>query len=331
MDAPLKIHFQRYACALAIVMVAFSAYVLLAVPSIELSTVLRPGGQGKDRPVDATRPLIIRHREKVEHLFPPGSWQLDKPKVLETEHGTLLFRDYKPLDNGRMELKPLTLILRAQTKREGSDAAPRSFVLDAPDGAVLQFDGATDPARASFGRLVAGLLQGNIRVYSPPTTDAANDALSVTTKNIQLDERRIWTPHEVKFSYGKSYGEGQDLVITLLPSQKVSRSGSPAVDGVKSLELVHVTKFHIELGDARMLPTGRTPAAAAEDTSKRRMMQAPIEVKCQGPFLFDFEEKIASFEDQVELHRLNPRRPQRPARLPNAVDLLPIGAVPLPL
>ena len=82
----LKLHLQRYACALAILLVAFGGYALLAVPRIEPSPKLRPTGPASGGAVDATRPLIARHREKVEHLFPPGSWQIGKPKVLETEH-----------------------------------------------------------------------------------------------------------------------------------------------------------------------------------------------------------------------------------------------------
>ncbi len=302
----MKLVLQRYVAALAIVMIAFSAYALLAVPRIEPSVkIISP----PETPIDVTVQPMKEHRQKVEQLFPPGSWQLKNPKVLETEHGTLVFKDYKPLADGRMELKPLTLIVYAGSSDE-TKTLQRPLILDAPDGAVLQFDSATDPARADFGRLTGGLLTGEIRIYSPPTTPAANDALQITTRNVQLDERRIWTPHAVNFRYGPSYGSGRDLVVTLLPSEKTGKRGSaPAFEGIKTLELVHVEKFHFEMSADTVLPGQKSIKKPTENSAANKPLPAPVEVTCQGPFLFDFEQHVASFEDTVDVIRLNPDGP----------------------
>src|SRR5690242_13171009 len=207
----MKLLLLRYVSALAIVLIAFGAYALLAVPRMEPRVKFVQKTNGPRR--SETDAHLERHRRKFSHLFPSGSWQLDKPKVLETEHGTLLFKDYKPLDDGRMELKPLTLILYTGKQTPGQPQANvRPMILDAPEGAMLQFDSSTDPARADFGRLMGGLLVGEIKIHSPPTTATANDAIQITTRNVQLDERRIWTPHDVDFHYGPSYGSGRDLV-----------------------------------------------------------------------------------------------------------------------
>lgn len=305
----MKLLLQRYVSAFAIVWIAFGGYALLAVPRIEPSVRLRTTDASYDAPQDTTTGLMQQHREKVEHLFPPGSWQLQNPKVLETEHGTLVFKDYKPLPDGRMELKPLTLIVYAGSNTQGK-APPRPLLLDAPDGAILQFDAATDPARADFGRLTGGLLAGEIRIYSPPTTPAANDALQITTRNVQLDERRIWTPHAVNFRYGPSYGSGRDLVVTLTPAEKGGkRRSGPAIEGVKTLELVHVDKFHFEMTADTALPGKKLVKPVSGAVPAPKPLPAPVEVTCQGPFLFDFEQHIASFEDAVDVIRLNPDGP----------------------
>jgi lipopolysaccharide export system protein LptA len=302
----MKLLVKRYGFALVALVVAFWAYALFAVPRLEPRLQLR-ASLGGTSPADATAGLMQSHRKRMEHLFPPGSWQLSEPKVLQTEHGTLLFKDYQPLDDGRMELKPLSIVVH--TGAAGGDPAnSRTVILDAPDGAILQFDSATDPARADFGRLLGGLLSGEIRIHSPATSPTANDALLVTTRNVQLDERRIWTPHAVNFRYGPSFGSGRDLVITLLPAQNNSASrAAPAVAGVKSLELVHVDKFHLETLAAGLMP-GKPRPPSPQPTSSSPP-PAPVEVTCLGPFLFDFVEQVASFEDEVDVLRLNPDGP----------------------
>ncbi|HTN75309.1 MAG TPA: hypothetical protein VL096_08685 [Pirellulaceae bacterium] len=301
----MKQHLQRYASAMAIVLIAFSAYALLAVPRIEPSVKLRTQ-EDTFSPGEATSHVMDRHRKKVEHIFPAGSWQLQSPKVLETEHGTLVFKDYKPLADGRMELKPVTLIVYSGQKSPAGKASARPIIMDAPEGAVLQFDSATDPARADFGRLTGGLLTGPIRIHSPATSPTANDALQIVTRNVQLDERRIWTPHAVNFRYGPSYGSGRDLVITMLPPENQGKQKKgPAIEGMKTLELVHVDKFHFETAAANLMP-GMPPPASG---SASKGPPAPVEVTCQGPFMFDFEQSVASFEDAVDVIRLNPDGP----------------------
>lgn len=305
---------QRYASALAIVLIAFSAYALLAVPRIEPAVRLQTSTPLTELPSADTQARMDKHRQKLAHLFPAGGWQLAQPKVLETEHGTLLFKDYKPLEDGRIELKPLSLILYAgkpaATTGLRPAAPPRPMVLNAPDGAVLQFDGTTDPSRADFGRLMGGLLAGEITITSPATSASANDALSITTRNVQLDERRVWTPHAVNFRYGASYGSGRDLVITLLATEKDGggKSTGPSFEGVKSLELVHLEKLHLEAAGDAVFPSKRATETKSP-TGPPKAPPAPVEVMCQGPFLFDFIDRVASFEDNVDVIRLNPDGP----------------------
>ena len=86
----------------ATVAIAYTAYALVAVPLIEPSVALAP-----PRP----KPVVPERLKPFEHLFPTGAWELDRPKILETEQGTLLFDDYRPSKDGRtMRLNRCTLI-----------------------------------------------------------------------------------------------------------------------------------------------------------------------------------------------------------------------------
>ncbi len=98
--------FVRFVTSLATVVFAYFAYRLALVPFIEPAA--------KPRAVAAetqwTTSADTRTQE-LQALFPPGSWERDRPKVLDTDRAVLLLRDLRELDPYRLELKPCTLIL----------------------------------------------------------------------------------------------------------------------------------------------------------------------------------------------------------------------------
>lgn len=299
------------------VVAAYWVYALVAVPLIEPTVRARERSQ-------VTQNATANQEDAAEQLarqqlFPPGSWELEGPKVLETERGKLLFQDYKPLDDGRrMEVTPCTLI--SQTAgREAADgkpaSPPRPIVMRAPQGAVLIFDRPIDLARADFGRLDAALLRGPIHIYSPESQPGAGDDLDLETRNVQIDQQHVLTPHDVKFRFGQHYGSGRNLTIDLIPNTKGGRNKGLSIAGAKSLELVHVDKLHLFVKGKGLLAsdtnTGATTQAASELFASAPSPQAttPVEVTCRGPFQFDFAKNVASFEDNVDVIRLNPDGP----------------------
>jgi hypothetical protein len=156
---------------------------------------------------------------ELERLFPPDAWERNGAKIIETEQCTLLIRDYQPTPDGKLLLKPCTLIMHM-----GGQAARRPIVMQAPQGAELVFDRALDLGRAQFGRLQKGKLAGDIRISSPPTTLGGRDALELTTSNVQLEENRVFTYDEVAFRYGDSSGRGACYRSTCSRSRTVRRA-----------------------------------------------------------------------------------------------------------
>ncbi|MFO0870148.1 MAG: hypothetical protein U0935_14560 [Pirellulales bacterium] len=302
---------------------AYAAYALLAVPAIEPQVVRRsstedtpssdvPGGSSTDAPTHRFSPLL-------EQLFPPEAWQVQRPKVAEDDGFVFLFRDFRQLPEGQVELKPCTLIVLPK-EADGSDPPAHAvpLVVTAEEGALLQFDNEAAAQRGRFGKFQSGRLPGEVRVYRPESAPGAGDALSLVTRNIQIDAQRIWTPHEVNFRYGASYGSGRDLVITLLPgagnSGGASVSGA-ALNGIKFVELVHLDKLHLELPRERAAtrPDGDEPAALPHPTDQSGFFagpaDAPLEITCQGSFRMDIQERVASFDDRVEVLRVKPDGP----------------------
>ncbi len=284
------IHAKRYFAALTVVLTLLGAYALAVVPWLEPPPIARkPGGDQSAAPAPSPET-----QTDLARLFPPGSWELDNPKIVETDACTLLVKDYQPTPDGRLELMPCTLIFYA----EGGAGQPRRpIVLQSPQGAMIQFDKAIDIQRAEVGRLIGGRLPGEITIRSPETSPGAGDELHLTTRNIQIDRQRVFTPHEVVFNFGASHGRGRDLTIALLP--KDPEDPSSGIGGVRSLTLAKIEHLHLEMKGQGLLP-------AMPGAGKASQSDAPLEVTCQGPFVFDVTNSTALFDDGVEVLRINP-------------------------
>ncbi len=295
---------------------AFGVAPLLEEPPLVIS-------KETDPPIERPRPnesAIGLRNQELAKLFEPGSWELDNPKTLETEHGLVLIKDYKNLSDGRLELKPCTLVFYM----EGAPAAPgqaptrRPLVMRVPEGAVLQFDEPLDLASAQFGKLLGGRLDGDITIFSPPSAPGAHDNIRIATRNLQIDYERAFTPHDVEFQYGKSFGRGRDLTIRLLPSAKGTAGTKAAFGGLKSLELARLDRLHLETSSGGLFPSHAKPASVVPSTgiaqhpsrSAEKPADPPLEVRCQGPLRFDFLERRIELVDRVEVVRVRPLEPE---------------------
>ncbi|MEX2026033.1 MAG: hypothetical protein WEH44_02015, partial [Pirellulaceae bacterium] len=293
---------RRYFGALAVAVAAYTAYALLAAPWLE------PRAMGRSA-ATATMPEM-QVDDSYRKLFQPPAWELDNPKIVETAQCTLLLKDYQPLPDGRMEITPCTLIFYAATA-DGPDgkALPfqgrRPIVLRAPEGAVLQFDRPIDVGRAAVGRLMEGMLRGKIHIFSPPSRPDANDALDLTTRNVKIDREKIYTPSAVDFRYGRSFGNGQDLTITLLPEDKEQQGSAASLGGLSVLQLARVERLHLEGSADGILPTPDNTGSAGPRAAK----EMPLEVRCAGPLVVDFEQNLAALDEKVEISRVYPEGP----------------------
>ena len=326
----------RIAGSFAIVLVSYWAYALVAVPLIEPPADLRRG-----QPISAEERAAAQGRIDAgiaEHKgqFSPGAWELNSPKILESEQFKLLMQDYRNLGDGRVEIHPCTMIFtpdgpaadEAQRKRQ-------AVILEAPEGALLEFDQPFDLRKIKIGRLVGGRLIGRITIRSRGKRPGPEDDLLIVTRNVQLTKKEVLTPHTVDFRYGPNYGRGSQMRIKL-PSGDATRGDGQreqSLAGIELFELRRLERLHLELGELKLAPgkrpgtsgkraeaagpggspggpgggsgrgtpAGKPPAAPASDL--------PVEVTCQGPFRFDVIGKVATFEDQVGVLRINPTGP----------------------
>jgi len=303
-----RVRFVRWLAALATLLMAYQAYAWLVVPVIEPSPRMTQRADAVEM-----LPAADAHPELAQ-LFPDGAWERGRPMVLTTQWGRLLFREYKTGSDGRLELIPCTIVFHVPT--QGKDSAPpRAVVLQAPDKAVLNFAGPLNVALAEFTKLKGARLEGEVKIWSRETQPGANDALSIVTRNVQILPQQIWTAHEVAFSYGGSHGTGRDLSITVSPSSgdRMPAAKEALVKDLESLELTHLDKLTVNIPHdgllSDMLPgaSDRPPSAAA--TPSAAAPDAPATVTCQGPFRFNFQQAVASLEDDVQIIRENAAGP----------------------
>lgn len=292
--------FVRFVTSLATVVFAYFAYRLVLVPFIE------PAAKPRAVAGEASWTTSADARtQELQALFPPGSWELNRPKVLDTDRAVLLLRDLRELDPYRIELKPCTLILFSGGGEDRQGARP--VILQAAQGAVLTFAEPINLARGQIGHLDRGSLPGEVTIRSPESRPGAGDQFEVVTHNVQLARDQIKAPQPLRFRYGPSYGSGRDLIIYLTTpaGMNLTESGSPRknrVPLVSAAELVHVDRIRLQLDNPRELAS--TAQAKAEPPAESPAPSLQVEITCQGPFKFDFAGKVATFHDHVDVLRV---------------------------
>ncbi|MCY2992243.1 MAG: hypothetical protein NTY19_30830 [Planctomycetota bacterium] len=296
---------KLFVLSLVAVWAAFFAYRLLVVPFLEPSVQQR---EPLIRPDDGEYAGTLQELrlEKLRKVFERDAWELDNPKVLETDKGMVLLDDYQTLPDGQLTLNRCTLVFCPPTDKDGDDPdQQRLVVLRAPQGARLRFEGGLDLSRGQIGRLQGGNLTGPITIFSPESQPGANDRLDAHTQDVQLTPDRIVAPGPVDFRYGPSSGRGRDLTVTLsLPSESKNATGGGSqhlgIGAPALLELTHVELIELQVQTTKELKRDAVPAAGTPQKPAER-----LQITCQGPFQFDFPQRFATFRDRVQVLHAN--------------------------
>lgn len=272
---------------------AFGVYSYIVVPIVEPTLANRNGP-----PVNSPTPNP--RKNPFAHLFEDGDWELESPKIIETAQGTLIFLDYRPLDDGRLEIRPCTLIVfSAETEdRQKIEQSARPVVMRASEGAILQFDEEVDLARGKLGRLIGGRVLGDVRIFTAESAPNAGDGFEFVTRNLQIERTKVYTTGDIKFRYGSSHGSGRDLTLNLSPAEAIADGGAKrtAIGKLESVQLTHVEEIYLQSAQHSILPDA-SPA-------KVTRQQPPVKITCDGPLRYSVERRMATFDQNVNVLRL---------------------------
>jgi lipopolysaccharide export system protein LptA len=312
---------SRIAGSFAIVVIAYWAYALVAVRWIEPHADLNPANAITVDNRSGARRLPDLQLEQLQGLFPPDSWELQNPMMLESDHAKLLLQLPKQYNrpDGWLEIKRCTIVIPFEGPAENEEQRRRqSIIIQSPEGARLKFDQPLDLASFKFGRLTGGQLNGQVTIHSDWKDPGPEDDLWIVTSKITLNEQTISTKETVDFRWGPHSGRGQGMTIKLLADQSRAAKAAKATSGMKFsgiefFELSHVERLRLDLEQA-------TP------TSGDKPDHAPIDITCRGPFRFDAVGHVATFREQVDVMKLNPVGPADQLEC----DLLSIFFIPPP-
>ena len=126
----------RITGSFVVVVIAYWAYSLLAVPWIEPAAAPKPvvesGGDRESQSGDLTDDQVRR----IRSLFQPDDWELKAPKILESDRARLLFQTYKNMGNGLVKLDPCTVLFDPDSPvRDEAQRVRQTIILQAPQGA----------------------------------------------------------------------------------------------------------------------------------------------------------------------------------------------------
>ena len=294
----------RIGGTLAIVLAAFSAYRLLAVPVIEPAA----GRLQSETPIEfGPAPNRLAG---FEEIFSADAWELDeRTKILESDRVKLLWKDLTDLGDGKVELVPYTMIfLGGGSSASEAERAQQAYILQAPEGALLTFDRPLDLRKGDVGRLLAGQLRGRITVRSRGKLPGPEDDLLVVTRDVELTEQRLWTPHPVEFTWGRSSGRGTELEVKFLPGERGDgdKRHGMNIGGVEVAKLSRLEHLLLDLRSTASLFGKPKPAAGR---AAKEPEQAQVEVTCRGPVAFDPGEQALVLRDQVDVLQVHPNGP----------------------
>ncbi|HZZ28927.1 MAG TPA: hypothetical protein VFE46_13075 [Pirellulales bacterium] len=310
---------KRTVASLLVVLGVFCVYRVTVVPLVE------PQQQPK-RVVAVSPEQRAASRQSQNHLgsyarfFPPGSWELDNPIIMDSSTAKYLVKEYKSEPNHRIILTPCTVIYLPDGDAEQADNHHRVIILQA-HRAELQFDDQENLDAGSIGHLLGGIMEGPITIQSGPTCPDGGDDFLVTAHDAQLKDNLIFTPNEVNFRFGASHGYGRNMRIELLRDQKAGDSHGTNFSGVQSFQLLTDVHMHLQPGSSGFLPGDQSTAASrttnlsapTAGSTNGQLAGAdnnpPVDIQCQGPFEFDLVENVATFHDRVDVVRPHPNGP----------------------
>ncbi|MCI0491482.1 MAG: hypothetical protein L0Z07_00930, partial [Planctomycetes bacterium] len=324
--------------ALGVLVVAYQAYVLLAVPWLEPPLQVRENQRAIPADRAGANPAT-KYQRLLANYFPHGHWsQLRPPVVISTGAVMLVLDNYDRGEEGRVDIERCALLVFPTAYQEGVAPPQDAVVVEASQGARLQFDEGFRPERGQIGQITRGEFPGKVTIRSGMQSLGPEDDLLIETSDLMMNTKLLYTASPVRFRLGSNVGGGRELEIRFLEEEH-SRPGKSGlkIAGISSLEMRRDVRLRLYLETDSLLPgedqsrhrdnederIRRLPDAAAiaaaepsqgpslggKGIATAAPSKPPVEVTCSGPFHFDFTRYVASFDRDVELRQILPDGP----------------------
>jgi hypothetical protein len=288
---------MRYASTLGIVLGAFGLYHMLAVPALEHAV---PEVLDDIAHLEPYQPPVQRFQPLLVALFPEGSWERGDVRVLKTREMLLVVGSHESLAGGKLRVRPVSIVLCDKGLDPLLSASPdiplttRIWTVRAPGGAVLQFDSDVQLEKGGVGKLVSGVIQGQVTVRGHQPRQPNEPAIELLADSLEFDGKRLFSDSEVNLQWGSSQITGRDLTILLRDPEDHDRSRLPGTreTSLESLSFSQLKRLHLVLPQEILGDL----ATSADPTEPVR-----LDAGSDGPLHIDFTRGLADLRDGVWL------------------------------
>ncbi len=286
--------FRDYLVGLTLVIVAAGGYQITAAkwlepPAIEAAPIAKRSLNDSD--------------ESLADLFPADDWRRGRAIRLKTQDGMLLFQNWEQnkgeRDGGKKwRLWPLTMVIG---RGLAADDAHEPILIEAAEGAVIEFSSALDVMSGVAPTIQRGQLLGQVhiqrlaagtvhesesddaeatsayRVQAPGRSASGDQTLDIRTANVGIDRRKIWTTEAIEMRVGRAVMVGRDLTLHLAAATSGPNSSSNIARSLDRMELIYLREL--------TLPLGKPNAAKPTETADQ---QGEVQIHCDGRIEYDF-------------------------------------------
>ena len=274
-----------FVCVVALYFLYCIAVVPFIVPRNSTLQARMTALESSGDPKDEQNPMLAQ-------IFPENSWERNCGFCVVDNNFVLLFNEHNTNGNS-VELKPCTILFLADSNvGDEAEQYRQALVLKSSEYAELTFDSEFKPVSGKNGKFVSGSLAGTVSIKSDMKSAGQEDDLAVLTKNVTFDEKQIQANGEINFQFGKNFGNGSGLIISIAPSDPTRPKSAKTISRV---EMLNVNKIVL---------------AIATDSKNPASKEERFEISCRGKFEMypdgeTDEYWIASLSRDVDVMRVN--------------------------
>lgn len=305
--------FRDYLAGLSVLVLIMGGYQMtvarwLEPPQVERAPIVK-------------RPLTDNDETLVD-LYPHDAWQRGRSIRLKTNDGMLLFQNWEqntedPDGGKKWRLWPITMVIGRGLSADGSQ---QPIVIEAEQGAVIEFSAALDVMSGVAPTIQRGQLMGEVhirrinnidkqsliegsiyqvssttphRLGSSQSDAASNDSgrdetLDIRTADVGIDRRKIWTTKAIHMQVGRATMVGRDLTLHLATSTSGTGSQSTIARSLDRMELIYLRELTLPLG---------------KDDESGKPDQGLVQIRCDGRIEYDFAMDQLLVDRKVRLVR----------------------------
>lgn len=268
----------RILTTILILSIATTLYSFCIVPALEPDSKYQKEEQEQEFPELS--------KQQIKSLFQPNDWENDSYRQLNYNNYHFFIGDYDFLSPESILLNKCTIVIVNPQKPSNAIIirclGQISITLEKPFSHGLDDN-----------RILNGTITDEIQVISK----GDDETLSLKTRDFNIDRDFISTNANVYFKYGRTQGQGEGMRIQLisqglLDSQNFNPDSSFISQIVANITLEKLHRLTV-------VPPANNEANNHNDDSG--LFNSPVELSCDGEFVFSALDKCASFERNVSL------------------------------